>query len=60
MTLKELRESKGLSQAQAAALAGVHSATVSKIESGGWANERSNSEHKIRRALFAYRKESAK
>ena len=60
MTLKQLRESKGLSQAQAAALAGVHSATVSKLESGGWSNERSNSEHKIRRALAAYSKEDAK
>ena len=60
MTLKELRESKGLSQAQAAALAGVGSSTVSKIESGGWSGERTDSEHKIRRALAAYSKDSVK
>lgn len=60
MTLKELRESKGLSQAQAAKLAGVGSSTVWKLENGGWSNERSNSEHKIRRALAAYIKDSEK
>lgn len=59
MTLKQLRESKGLSQTQAAKLAGVRSSTVSKIENGGWSGERSDSEHKIRRALFAYSKEAA-
>lgn len=60
MTLKQLRKSKGISQAQLATLAGVNAATVSKIENGGWSGERSNSEHKIRRALAAYSKEAGK
>lgn len=56
MTPKEQRLALGLSQAQAAKIAGVNPCQISKIESNIYAG-RTDTEHKIRRALAALARE---
>lgn len=53
MTLKQLRESKGLTQKQAAALAGCNERTIKRIENGHTAT-RTDTEHRARKILLCY------